>query len=147
MKKTKYTAWSPCNIYPTATIGNGCSIGMFSEIGDHVVIGYNTRVGAHSFIPCGVVIGDDVFIGPHVCFTNDRYPPSDRSQWEATVVEDGAAIGAACTILCGVTVGANSTIGAGSVVTRSVPANEVWAGNPARRLRVKGDNWNDKHST
>jgi len=85
------------------------------------------------FLPGGVSIGKNCFIGPHVCFTNDRYPPSDN--WEDTIVKDGASIGAGCVIICGVTIGSGSIIGAGGVVTKSVPPGEIWAGNPASKLR------------
>lgn len=129
--------WQPSNVYPTAVLGDGVSVGMFSEIGDGVRIGNNSRIGAMSFIPAGVTIGNNCFIGPHVCFTNDRFPPSDKTKWEETVVEDEAAIGAACTILCGVIIGRGALIGCGSVVTKSVPPGEIWAGVPAKKLRDK----------
>ena len=67
-------------------------------------------------------------------FTNDRYPPSHRANWEKTVVEDGARIGAGVTVVCGVTIGQNALVGSGAVVTKNIPAGETWAGVPARRL-------------
>lgn len=127
-----YTVWEPTNIYPSAKIGKDVSIGMFSEIGENVEIGEGTRVGKGSFIPEGVKIGKNVFIGPHVCFTNDRFPPSHRESWEDTIVEDNASIGANATIRCGVTIGRGALVGAGAVVTRNVPSGETWLGVPAR---------------
>lgn len=126
--------WNPSNVYRTAILGSGVSIGTFSEVGNNVSIGDGTRVGAHCFIPEGVTIGKNCFIGPRVTFTNDRYPPSPKEKWEKTVVEDGAALGAAVTVLCGVTIGAGAMIGCGSVVTKSVPSGETWAGVPARKI-------------
>ena len=123
--------WEPVNLYPTAKLQPGVSVGAFSEIGDGVEIGENTRIGAMCYIPARVTIGKNCFIGPRVTFTNDRYPPSDN--WEDTVVEDGASIGAACTIICGITIGKGALIGAGSVVTCDIPPGEVWYGVPARQ--------------
>lgn len=129
--------WEPTNVYETAKIGANCSVGMFSEIGHHVCIGDNTRVGMGTFICEGVSIGDDCFIGPRVCFTNDKYPPNTKDNWQRTYVKNGASIGANCTILPNVVIGENATVGAGSVVTKDIPANEVWCGNPAKFLRAK----------
>lgn len=119
------------NISDTATIGDHSIIHSHVWIGDRVHIGKNCRVQAFAFIPTGVRIGDGVFIGPHVCFTNDRHPPSEN--WEITIVNDGAAIGAGAIILPGVTLGKNCMVGAGAVVTRDVPAGETWVGNPAKK--------------
>jgi len=130
-----YKSWGISNIYRTARIDEGVNIGWFCEIGDFVKIGKNVRIGAFSFIPRGVTIEDNCFIGPRVTFTNDRYPPSPQEEWLPTVIKKGASIGAACTILCGVTIGEGSLIGAGSVVTKNVPAGETWCGTPARRIR------------
>jgi len=137
--------WSPSNIYPTADLGIDINIGAFTEIGNNVVIGNRTRIGAFTFIPEGVVIGDDVFIGPHVCFTNDKYPPSKKEDWLRTVIKAKAAIGAGSIILPGITIGEGATIGAGSVVTKNVPPHEVWVGNPAVFLRNKHENENRIH--
>lgn len=128
----------PNNVYASAKLGSDVNIAAFTEIGHNVSIGDRTRIGAFTFIPEGVTIGNGVFVGPHVCFTNDRYPPSaDKSSWEKTVVRDNAAIGAGCVILPGVTIGENATVGAGSVITKDIPQSQIWAGNPARFIRNK----------
>lgn len=127
-------------------IGDGCKIGAFVEIRRQVRIGRNVKIQAFAFIPEGVTIEDGAFIGPHVCFTNDKHPcavnpdgslmkPSD---WEIvpTLVKRGASIGANATILCGITIGEHAMVGAGAVVTRDVPAYAVVLGVPAR---VAGD--------
>lgn len=133
-RKKNVKIWQPCNIYSTSQIGENVSIGRFSEIGDRVVIGANTRIGAMSFIPYGVTIGRGVFIGPRFCGTNDKRPPSPKDKWETTIIEDEAAIGAGVTVICGVRIGRGALIGAGSVVTKDVPAGETWCGVPARKM-------------
>lgn len=130
--KKKAKVWHFCVIYPTAKIGDGSSIGSHCEIGEGVQIGERTRIGAGCFIPEGCSIGNDCFLGPRVTMMNDIQPPSPRSQWLKTVIKDGAVIGAACAILPGVTVGRGSMLGAGSVLTKNVPAGQLWYGNPAR---------------
>jgi acetyltransferase-like isoleucine patch superfamily enzyme len=129
--------WQPCNIYPTAKIGENVSIGAFSEIGNNVVIGDNVRIGAMCFIPEGVTIEDNAWIGPRVTFTNDRYPPSGKDSWLPTLIESRARIGAGVVVLCGIVIGENALVGAGSVVTKSIPSGEKWGQNPARKI---GDN-------
>jgi len=129
------------NLYG-CTIGDGCKIAGFVEIQRGVVLGRNVKVEAFAFLPSGVTVEDGVFIGPHVCFTNDKRPASvdaegrllDAGDWHVvpTVVCAGAAIGANATIVCGITIGAQAMVGAGSVVTRDVPAGQLVVGNPAR---------------
>jgi acetyltransferase-like isoleucine patch superfamily enzyme len=126
--------WMPSNVYPTATIGKNVSIGMFSEIGP-CSIGDNVRIGAMTFIPEGVFIADNAWIGPRCTFTNDRFPPSDKSKWEKTYINKGARLGAGVTVLCGITIGEGALVGAGSIVTKNIPPNEVWAGCPAKKLK------------
>jgi len=130
------------NLYG-CTIGDNTRIASFVEIGRDVTIGRNCKIEAFAFIPEGVIIEDDVFVGPHACFTNDRVPrataaggPSNAEDWklEKTLVKSGASIGANVTVLCGVTVGYNSLIGAGSTVTRDVPDGATVVGNPARPI-------------
>jgi UDP-2-acetamido-3-amino-2,3-dideoxy-glucuronate N-acetyltransferase len=126
-------------------IGDESKIGTFVEIQKGARIGKRVKVSSHSFICEGVIVEDEVFIGHGVMFINDRYPrsttPQGETQTEAdwtlenTLVQRRASIGSNATILCGVTIGENAIVGAGSVVTRDVPANAVVAGNPARFKR------------
>jgi UDP-2-acetamido-3-amino-2,3-dideoxy-glucuronate N-acetyltransferase len=127
-------------------IGDGCKIGAFVEIRKQVQIGRNVKIQAFAFIPEGVTIEDGVFIGPHACFTNDKYPHAVNpdgslmgpSDWEVvpSLVKQGASIGANATILGGITIGEYAMVGAGAVVTHDVPGYAVVLGVPAR---VVGD--------
>lgn len=127
-------------------IGDGCKIGAFVEIRKQVQIGRNVKIQAFAFIPEGVTIEDGVFIGPHACFTNDKYPRAvnpdgslmEPSDWEVvpSLVKQGASIGANATILGGITIGEYAMVGAGAVVTHDVPGYAVVLGVPAR---VVGD--------
>ena len=120
------------NLYK-CKIGKNCKIDSFVYIEEDVVIGDNCKIRPFVFIPTGVVIEDEVFIGPNVTFTNDKYPKVS-GEWKLleTRVQKGASIGANCTILPGVIIGANALIGAGSVVASDVPSFGIVAGNPAR---------------
>jgi UDP-2-acetamido-3-amino-2,3-dideoxy-glucuronate N-acetyltransferase len=132
------------NLYG-CTIGDNSKIGTFVEIQKNSVIGRNVKVSSHTFICEGVHIDDNVFIGHNVSFINDKYPRSanasgqlqTEADWKVvpTRVKRGASIGTSATILCGVTIGENAIVGAGSVVTRDVPDNAVVAGNPARIMK------------
>ena len=123
-------------------IGKNCMIGSFVEIQRGVVIGDKVKVQSHSFLCEGVVIENEVFIGHHAVFINDKYPRSVNKkgvligygEWNLmkTTIRKRASIGSNSTILGGVTVGENSIVGAGSVVTKDVPKNATVAGNPAR---------------
>ncbi len=125
--------WHPqlVNLYG-CKIGRNCNIGAFTEIGKGVVIGDNVSIGAYCFIPEGVTIEDDCFIGPRTTFCNDIYPPSYGKHWGTIIVRKGAAIGAATTILPGVEIGEGVMIGAGALVSRSIPAGVKSYGHPAR---------------
>ena len=123
-------------------IGDRTKIGAFVEIQRGVQIGADVKIQSFAFIPTGVMIEDGVFIGPHACFTNDRYPAAVNpdgslkaaTDWQLvpTLVKQGANIGANATILCGVTVGRGALVAAGAVVTRDVPDFALVAGVPAR---------------
>jgi len=130
--------WDNCKIYPTANIGKGVSIGAGTEIGENVIIGNNVRIGAQCFIPEGVTIESDVFIAPCVKFSNDKYPPSgDKEKWGKILVKEHAVIGMGSVILPGVTIGNNSKVGAGSIVTKSIPDDEMWYGDTAAKFKGK----------
>ena len=126
-------------------IGDNTQIGTFVEIQKGVKVGQNCKIQSHTFICEGVLIEDNVFISHNVTFINDRFPrattTAGRLQTEAdwvctpTVVQRGASIGSSATLLCGITVGENAIVGAGSVVTKDVPAHTIVAGNPARIVR------------
>ena len=132
------------NLYG-CSIGEGSRVGAFVEIQKNASIGKNVKISSHTFICEGVTIEDDVFVGHNVSFINDKYPratteggtPQTEADWSVikTVVKRGASIGTSSTILCGITIGENAVVGAGSVVTHDVPANAVVAGNPARMMR------------
>lgn len=127
-------------------IGDGSKIGTFVEIQKGAKIGKKCKISSHSFICEGVTIQDEVFIGHGVTFTNDLFPRAvneDGSMqtdddWSCieTIVEQGASIGSGATLLCGITVGKDSIIGAGSMVTKDVPPRCVVAGNPAKVIKT-----------
>lgn len=126
-------------------IGDNTKIGTFVEIQKGVKIGKQCKISSHTFICEGVTIEENVFVGHNVTFINDTYPRATRedgglqteNDWRCvpTVIKRGASIGSSATLLCGITVNENAIIGAGSVVTKDVPANTIVAGNPARILR------------
>lgn len=126
--------WQFCVVFPEAKIGTGCNICANVLIENEVVVGNNVTVKSGVQLWDGVTLEDNVFVGPNVTFTNDLFPRSKNPDWKLskTVVKKGASIGANATILCGITIGENAMIGAGSVVTKDVPSGEVWIGNPAR---------------
>ncbi len=126
-------------------IGDETKIGAFVEIQKNAKVGRRCKISSHTFICEGVEIEDNVFIGHSVTFINDSYPRAanldgslqTEADWkvEATLVKKGASIGSGSTILSKVTIGENAIVGAGSVVTKDVPANAIVAGNPAKFLR------------
>lgn len=126
-------------------IGDDTKIGAFVEIQKNATVGARCKVSSHTFVCEGVTIEDEVFIGHSVTFINDSYPRATTTggelqteqDWsvEPTVVKRGASIGSGSTILSKVTIGEGAIVGAGSVVTRDVPARAIVAGNPAKLLR------------
>jgi acetyltransferase-like isoleucine patch superfamily enzyme len=127
------------------SIDDGSKVGAFVEIQKGATIGKNCKISSHTFICEGVHIEDNVFVGHNVTFINDRFPRATNADgslqteadWhvEDTRVCKGASIGSSVTILCGVTIGENAIVGAGSVVTRNVAPNTIVAGNPAKFLK------------
>lgn len=130
-------------------ISNNTKIGTFVEIQKGSKIGKNCKISSHTFICEGVTIEDGVFVGHNVTFINDAFPRATaddgklqtEDDWTCipTLVKKGASIGSSVTLLCGITVGENAIVGAGSVVTKDVPANTVVVGNPARMLRKSNE--------
>ncbi|HDY88165.1 MAG TPA: N-acetyltransferase [bacterium] len=125
--------WQYVVVLPQAAIGRDCNICSHCFIEGDVVVGDRVTVKWGCYLPDGLVVGNKVFIGPGVTFTNDRFPRSKEypDQFSKTIIEDGASIGAGVVIIGGISIGKNSMIGAGSVVNKSVPPNELWVGNPA----------------
>jgi acetyltransferase-like isoleucine patch superfamily enzyme len=126
-------------------IGDGTRLGTFVEVQKGASIGRRCKISSHTFICEGVEIDDNVFVGHGVMFTNTMVPRSvgvsgalqTEADWtlEKTRIEEGVSIGSGCVILCGLTIGRDAVIGAGAVVTKSVPPGEIWVGNPARFLK------------
>ena len=126
-------AWSPCTIGVNLTIGSNTSIGSLAHIGRNVVIGDECRIQGGAYIADGCILGNQVFVGPNATLLNDRYPPSgDKALWQPINVYDGAVIGGGATVVAGCNVGKNSVLAAGAVLTKHLPEEEVWAGNPAK---------------
>ncbi len=131
------------------TIDDGTKVGAFVEIQKGAFIGKNCKISSHTFICEGVHIEDNVFVGHNVTFINDRFPRATNADgsiqtdadWhvEETRVCRGASLGSSVTVLCGVTIGENAVVGAGSVVTKNVPPNTIVAGNPAKILKKVTD--------
>lgn len=142
VKLSKYINLYGCHI------GDNTKIGAFVEVQKKAVIGRNCKISSHTFICEGVRIGDNCFIGHGVMFINDNYPRSVRddgtletdADWEhrfvRTEIGDNVSIGSNATILGNIVIGNGSIIGAGSVVTKDIPSGQIWAGNPAKMIRI-----------
>ena len=125
------------NLYK-CKIGKNCKIDAYVYVEEGVVIGDGCKIRPFAFIPTGVTIANNVFIGPGVVFTNDKYPKT-RGDWNMVTitVQEGASLGAGAIILPGVTIGKNALISAGAVVTKNVPDDSIVVGNPARIVSKK----------
>ena len=131
----------------------GGKVGEGSKLGHNVIvfkdgiIGKNCKIQCNTEIFTGVTLEDDVFLGPHVCFTNDLTPRAyapKGGKYVPTLIKKGASIGANSTIVCGITIGRYAAVGAGSVVTKDVPPRTLVAGNPAkiiRKLKTINNKW------
>lgn len=126
--------WQYAVVLAGAAIGKNCNINCHTFIENDVTIGNNVTVKAGVYLWDGITVNDNVFVGPNVSFTNDKYPRSKQypESFQRTVLMEGCSIGANATILGGVTVGQFAIVGAGSVVTKDVPAFALVVGNPAR---------------
>lgn len=126
--------WHFSHISPTAIIGEDCVIGQNVFIGDHVIVGDRVKIQNNVSVYEGVTLRNDVFVGPSVVFTNVINPRAfinRKSEFQKTIIGEGASIGANSTIICGNEVGEYALIGAGSVLTKNVGPYELWYGNPA----------------
>ena len=128
--------WHHAHIRSGCQIGENCNIGKNCYVDDGATIGNDVKIQNNVSVYHGVEIEDDVFVGPSVVFTNDFYPRAFSQNWEATqtLVKKGASLCANSTIVCGNTIGEYATVGAGSVVTKDVPAQALVVGNPARQI-------------
>ena len=132
------------NLYG-CSIDDGTKVGTFVEIQKNAFIGKNCKISSHTFICEGVHIEDNVFVGHNVTFINDKHPRAANEDgsmqtdidWKVveTFIRKGASIGSSSTIMCGVTIGENSIVGAGAVVTKDVPPNSIAAGVPAKVIK------------
>ncbi len=125
--------WHRSHVRSGSRIGSGCTIGFAVFVDSDVVVGDRCKVQNHVSLYRGVVLDDDVFVGPSVAFTNDRYPRAESTDWKIvpTTVRRGASIGANATVVCGVVIGTYAMVGAGAVVTADVPAHALVLGIPA----------------
>ena len=129
--------WHFCHVMGTAILGERCNLGQNVYIDGHVVIGNGVKIQNNVSVYKGVLVEDDVFLGPSMVFTNVINPRSfieRKTEFKATTLRKGCTVGANATILCGIEIGAYALIGAGSMVIRDVPAYGLVVGNPARQV-------------
>lgn len=129
--------WQYVVVLEKAVIGKNCNINCHCFIENDVTIGDNATIKSGVYLWDGLRIGNNVFIGPNVTFINDKYPRSKEypDKFLQTIIEDGVSIGAGSIIMGGIKIGKNAMIGAGSLVTKDVPLNQLWYGNPAKYIR------------
>ena len=133
-------AWWPCHIGRDAVIGKGSSIGALAHVGQRVVLGEGCKIQGSAYIADDCRLGDGVFIGPAAVILNDKFPPSnDRGKWQPVHVGDEAVIGGNATVVPGNNIGARAVLAAGAVLTRPLPAGEVWGGNPATFMMMRDE--------
>ncbi len=130
--------WHWCHLSKNSKIGKNCNIGQNVFIGEKVKIGNNVKIQNNVSVYSGVVLKDNVFIGPSVVFTNVKFPRSkinQKQKFKNTIIENGATIGANSTIVCGIKIGKDAFVGAGSVVTKNVKNKSMVYGNPAKYIK------------
>lgn len=129
--------WQYTVVLQNAKIGNNCNLCSHCFVENDVMIGDNVTIKCGVYLWDGITIEDNVFVGPNVTFTNDKYPRSKQypNEFQRTIIKRGASIGAGAVILGGVIIGENAMIAAGSVVTKNIPANELWLGSPAKFIK------------
>jgi acetyltransferase-like isoleucine patch superfamily enzyme len=134
-KEAPPRVYPPSIVDPGAQVGLDVVVGAFCYIAAGAVIGAGTRIQSHTSVWGGVVLGEDVFVGPAAVFTNVKHPRAAYPRaphWDRTVVEDGASLGAGCVLVAPLRIGRSAMVGAGAVVTRDVPAHAIVVGNPGR---------------
>lgn len=131
------TIWQYSVVLSGARLGRDCNVNCHCFIENQVSLGDRVTVKSGVYLWDGLEVEDDVFIGPNATFVNNPFPRSKQfiTDYKKTIIRRGASIGAAAVIMTGIEIGENAMIGAGSVVTKNVPANTVWYGNPAREMR------------
>ena len=133
-------AWSPCVLGERLVVGELCSIAALTHIGRDVTMGAKCRIQGGAYIADGCTLGDRVFIGPNATLLNDKYPPSgNKEKWQPIKVSDGAVICGGATVVPGCDVGKNAVLAAGAVLTKHLPDEEVWSGNPAKFLMDRAE--------